>query len=222
MHDESGRVTIPGFYDDVADVPPDELAAWRKLPFDESGYAREIGAATLTGGEKGYSVLERIWSRPTLDANGIVGGYIGAGAKTVISSKASAKISCRLVPRQDPEKILAGVGQYLAEHKPAGCEVSLQVHSRARPVLLGTDAPGMAEARAALEEAFGAKPVFMRVGGSVPIAELFQRLLKIDPVFMGFGLPDDHIHSPNERMVLDQFYRGALAAAAMLQNAAAM
>jgi acetylornithine deacetylase/succinyl-diaminopimelate desuccinylase-like protein len=219
MHDAGGRVTIPGFYDDVVAVSSDERAAWKALPFDERDFAREAGVSELAGGEKGVPVLERIWARPTLDANGIVGGYTGVGSKTVIASKASAKVSCRLVARQDPDKVLAGVRRYLEEHAPAGCQVSMQVHTRARPVQFGTDAPCMAEARAALEEAFGAKSIMVRFGASVPISELFQRLLKVDPVLMGFGLPDDCIHSPNERMSLEQFYGGAVTSAALLQNA---
>ena len=218
MTDEHGRVTIPGFYDDVLEISPQERAAWSRLPFDEGALAAELGVPALAGGEKGFSVLERNWARPTLDANGIVGGYTAPGAKTVIPSRASAKISCRLVPAQEPEKVLAGVRQYLAEHAPAGCTVSLQVHTQARPVLLSQDAPGMKEAQAALEEAFGARPILVRNGASVPITELFQRLLGTDAVLMGFGLPNDSIHSPNERMVLEQFYRGAVAGAALLQN----
>jgi acetylornithine deacetylase/succinyl-diaminopimelate desuccinylase-like protein len=219
MHDENGRVTIPGFYDDIEPVSAEEIAAWRKLPFDESNFAREAGVSVLGGGEKALPVLERLWARPTLDANGIVGGYTGVGAKTVIASKASAKISCRLVAGQDPDKVLACARRYVEANVPAGCQVSMQVYTRARPVRFRADAPGMAEARGALEEAFCAKPVMIRFGASVPITELFQRLLGVDAVLMGFGLPDDCIHSPNERLALEQFYRGAVAAAALLGNA---
>jgi acetylornithine deacetylase/succinyl-diaminopimelate desuccinylase-like protein len=219
MHDDAGRITIPGFYDDVASVSQEERAAWQRLPFDERQYAKELGVPVLAGGEKGVPVLERLWTRPTLDANGIFGGYTGVGSKTVIPAQAGAKISCRLVPNQDPDKVLAGVRRYLEEHAPAGCQVSMQVYTRARPVVFRPDAPGMSETRAALEEAFGRQPVMVRFGASVPITELFQRLLGIDSVMVGFGLPDDNIHSPNERLVLDQFYRGAMTAAALLQNA---
>ena len=221
MHDAAGRVTIPGFYDGIRPVPPEERAAWALLPFDEARYAKDLGVSALAGGEKGLPALERLWTRPTLDANGIVGGYTGAGAKTVIAAKASAKVSCRLVPGQDPDEVIAGMKRYLREHCPAGCRVELQVHTRARPVLLRQDAPGMAESLAALAEAFGKKPVMVRFGASIPIAELFQRLLGTDPVLIGFGLPEDNIHSPNERLRLDQFHRGSAAYAALLQNAGA-
>jgi acetylornithine deacetylase/succinyl-diaminopimelate desuccinylase-like protein len=123
------------------------------------------------------------------------------------------------VPNQDPDKVLAGVRRYLESRAPAGCRVELQVHTRARPVILRHDAPGMTESRAALEEAFGRPPVMVRMGASVPITELFQRLLGIDSILLGFGLPDDNIHSPNERLRLDQFHRGAIAGAALFQNA---
>ena len=221
MHDADGRVTLSGFYDDIRPVPLQEQAAWRDLPFDEAKYAKELGVSELAGGEKGRPALERLWIRPTLDCNGIVGGYTGAGAKTVIAARASAKISCRLVPDQEPEKVLAGVRRYLDEHTPAGCRVEMQVHTRSRPVLLRQDAPGMAESCAALEEAFGKKPVMVRFGASIPIAELFQRLLGTDPVLLGFGLPEDNIHSPNEHLPLEQFYGGEITVAALLQNASA-
>ncbi|HUT59129.1 MAG TPA: dipeptidase [Phycisphaerae bacterium] len=218
MQDADGRVTLPGFYDDVLPLTDQERSAWADLPFDESAYARELGVDKAAGGETGYSILERRWARPTLDANGIVGGYIEPGAKTVIPARASAKVSCRLVPNQDPEKITAGMRQYLDANVPAGTRVELAVHATARPVMVSQDAPAMNAAKAALAEAFGAEPVMVRCGASVPITELFQRILGRDGVLMGFGLPADSIHSPNERFKLEQFYRGAVAAAALLQN----
>jgi acetylornithine deacetylase/succinyl-diaminopimelate desuccinylase-like protein len=220
MHDDAGRVTIPGFYDQVKPASAAERAAWGRLPFDEAGVAKSVGVAALAGGEKGIPVLERVWTRPTLDINGMVSGYTGAGAKTILPSKASAKVSCRLAPDQDPEKVIAGVRRHLDAHAPAGCRVDIHVHTSARPVLLRQDAPGMNEARAALEEAFGKPPAMVRMGASVPITELFQRLLGIDSVPTGFALPEDNMHAPNEHIRLDQFHRGIVAGAALYQNAA--
>ncbi len=220
MIDDDGRITIPGFYDDVVEATAREKAEWATLPFEESAYARELGVPALAGGEKARGVLERLWVRPTLDVNGIVGGYTGVGAKTVIPARAGAKVSCRLVPNQVPAKIVAGMRRYLADRAPAGCRVELAVHTQARPVLLREDAPAMPETAAALEEAFGRRPVPVRFGASVPITELFQRLLGVDPVLLGFGVPEDNIHSPNESFALEQFHRGTVTCAALLQNVA--
>ena len=218
MHDENGRITLPGFYDDVLEVGEQERRAWAVLPFDEGDYARSLGVDALSGGERGFSVLERRWARPTLDANGVVGGYTAAGSKTIIPAEARVKISARLVADQDPDKVAAGMAEFLAAHAPAGTSVSLQVHAKARPVLLPTDSPAMTAAKAALAEAFGQEPTLVRCGASVPVTELIQRLLGMDPVLMGFGLPDDNVHSPNEKFDLDQLWRGSIAAAAFLHN----
>lgn len=220
MHDADGRVTIPGFYDDVLELTDAERDQWNKLPFDEDAYAASCGVRVLGGGEKGFTTLERRWSRPTLDCNGIFGGYTGQGAKTIIPAAASVKITMRLVPNQDPQKILAACRKFVAEHTPPGVTAEVYVHGNARPVMLSTDSPAVNAAREALKEAFGREAAMIRCGASVPITEVFQRLLRIDPVLMGFGLPDDKIHSPNERFRLTQLWRGSQAAAAFMQNLA--
>jgi len=218
MHDADGRVTVPGFYDDVRPTSDAERAEWDKLPFDESEYARSLGVGALGAGEKGLPVLERRWGRPTLDANGIVGGYTDKGSKTIIPASASAKISMRLVPDQDPAKVVAGFREFVAAHTPPGVTAEVHVNAEARPVLLPLDSPAMDAGRAAMAEAFGRAPAMIRCGASVPVTEVIQRLLGLDAVLLGFGLPDDRIHSPNERFRLSQFHGGCLAAAAFLRN----
>jgi acetylornithine deacetylase/succinyl-diaminopimelate desuccinylase-like protein len=217
MHDDQGRVTLPGFYDDVRPLEAMEREFWRRLPFDEGQYAQELGTE-LAGGEKGVDVLVRRWARPTLDCNGITGGYQGEGAKTVIPAKASAKISMRLVSDQRPEKIVEGFRQYVLANTPPGLRANVAVHSMARPVMIPLDSPYMQTAQQALKEAFGKDPVLVREGASVPITELFQRILHVEPLLVGFGLPDDNLHSPNEHFHLEQYYGGIVAIAAALKN----
>ncbi|MFP4435409.1 MAG: dipeptidase [Phycisphaerae bacterium] len=216
MHDADGRVTLPGFYDDVAELTDAERAEWAALPFDEGEYAEAMGVTELGGGEKGYTALERRWGRPTLDCNGIVGGYTGPGDKTIIPSSASAKLSMRLVPDQDPARVFAGLERYVRENTPPGVEASVELHAGARAVMLATDSPAMRAARTACQEAFGRWPALIRCGASVPVTEVFQRLLGLDAVMLGLGLPDDNIHSPNERFKLSQLLGGAAASAALL------
>ncbi|MDY6913352.1 MAG: dipeptidase [Planctomycetota bacterium] len=218
MHDEAGSVTLPGFYDDVLVLSDAERRTWRRLPFDAEQYAASLGLTELAGGEKDYTVLERRWARPTLDCNGIVGGFIAAGAKTIIPSEASAKVSMRLVPNQDPHKIIEGFKRFVAEHTPPGMTATVQAGAEARAVLLRSDTAAVKAAVAALADAFGQKPAMIRCGASVPVAELIQRLLGLDAVLMGFGLPSDNVHSPNEHFRLEQLWRGSIAAAAMMQN----
>lgn len=218
LHDAAGRVTIPGFYDDVLPVSDAERRAWAGLPFDEAACAASLGVGELGGGERHRTALERRWARPTLDCNGIVGGYTGEGCKTIIPSRASAKLSMRLVPNQDPEKVTAALREFTAENAPPGVVVETEILAKARPVLLATDSPAMRAARAALKEAFGAEAAMIRCGASVPVTEQIQRLLGLDAVLMGFGLPDDNLHSPNERFRLAQLYQGAVASAAFLGN----
>ena len=221
MHDSGGRITLPGFYDDVTELGDDERRQWAKLPFDPAQYAASMGVDSLGGGEDGFSPLERLWSRPSLDCNGIVGGYTGAGTKTIIPSIASAKISMRLVPHQRPEKIVESMRRYISDNTPPGVTCEMEVHAGARPVLLGRDSPAAHAASDALTEAFGRPASMIRCGASVPVTELFQRILGLDAVMMGFGLPGDRLHSPNERFALKQFTRGSIAAAAFIGNLAA-
>ncbi len=218
LHDDHGRVMIPGFYDDVLPVSDADRHAWRQLPFDEAEYAASLGLDALSGGEKGLTALERIWGRPTLDCNGIVGGYTGPGSKTVIPARASTKISTRLVPNQDPARIVAGMKKFVADHTPAGIRSEVAVYAQARAVLLNRDGAAMRSAQAAVAEAFGRDPVFVRCGASIPVTELFQRLLGMDVVLLDIGLPEDNLHAPNERFSLEHLYRGAVASAAFMQN----
>ncbi len=220
LHDAAGRVTLPGFYDDVIELTESERAGWQELPFDESEYAQELGLELkdLAGGERDYSVLERRWGRPTLDANGIVGGYTQEGIKTVIPSTATVKVSTRLVPNQIPERIGEALQLYVERNTPTGCRAEIQAFGAGRPVRFALDSPAMRAGRGAIEEAFGRRPALIGCGASVPVTELFQRILGIDAVMLGYGLPSDQIHSPNERFRLDQLFGGAHATAAFLQR----
>jgi len=216
MQDATGRVTVPGFYDDVTPLSDAERQEWSKLPFDEKQYAASMGLTDLTGGEKGLSVLERRWARPTLDCCGIHGGYTGHGSKTIIPAHAMAKISCRLVSNQSPEKIIQALRQFVADRTPPGMKSEVISHTSARPVMLPTSSPVMTAAREAMTEAFGHATAMIRNGASVPITELFQRVLGLDAIMMGFGLPDDSLHAPNERFALSQLWGGAHASAAFM------
>ena len=202
------RVQIPRFYDDVEEPSDEEIESWVQLPFDEKEFLREkVGALALVG-EPGFAVLERLWSRPTLEVHGIVGGFMGEGAKTVIPAKASAKVSMRLVPRQDPEKVLQALREMVACLVPRGMRVEVKTHSTAEPVLMSPSHPLIQSAAAALTETFGQPAVFVRGGGSIPIVARFQQTLGIPVAMMGFGLPDDRLHSPNEKFHLPNFFSG--------------
>ncbi len=208
LKDREGKILIPGFYDDVRKPSDDELKAWRSLPFDEEEYReKEVGASKLVG-EKGYSVIERTWARPTLDVHGIVGGFIGAGAKTVIPAKATAKISMRLVPDMTPEKSFRQYKDYVEKIRPEGVTVDVRLIHSGEPSVIGTDNPYVKAATQALKEVWGKDTVFIRSGGSIPIVGDFEKHLKIPSVMMGFGLPDDGLHAPNEKFHIPNFHRG--------------
>ena len=218
MHDEAGRVTIDAFYDDVLPTTDEERKAWGKLPFDEAAYAASLGIERLAGGESGLGVLERIWARPTADCNGIFGGYTGLGSKTIIPARASAKVSMRLVPRQEPDKIVSAFRRFVAAHTPPSMKSSVSVQSASRPVLVPTGSPVVEAGRRALREAFGREAAMIRCGASVPATECIQRVLGIDTLVMGCTLPDDNHHAPNERYSLEMLHGTAVAAAALMQN----
>jgi acetylornithine deacetylase/succinyl-diaminopimelate desuccinylase-like protein len=208
LKDEQGRILIPGFYDDLVPPSPDELAAWRSLPFDEEHYRiSEVGARQLVG-EAGYSVLERTWARPTLDVHGIPGGFTGAGAKTVIPAKALAKVSMRLVPDMTPAKAFAQYKGFVEEIAPAGVDVQVRLIHSGDPCLIPVDNPYIRAATRALKEVWGRDTVFIRSGGSIPIVGDFARHLGLPSVMMGFGLPDDNLHAPNEKFHLKNFELG--------------
>jgi acetylornithine deacetylase/succinyl-diaminopimelate desuccinylase-like protein len=201
-----GKITIPGFYDDVVQPAAEEVASWDRVK-DEATLKRLMAVRALEG-EEGFSPAERTWGRPTLDVHGIVGGFVGEGSKTVIPARAKAKVSMRLVPKQDPGKIHDALVTYLQGLETPGVALSLVRLGQAPPVLAGVDHPGIAAARKAYVKSFGAEPVLVREGGSVPVTVDFQEALKPMLMLTGFGLPDDALHSPNEKMDLEQYHRG--------------
>ena len=214
LHDKDGRVNIPGFYDDVVPLSPAEREEWRKLNYDEEAMRKELALPGLCG-EAGYSALERRWARPTCDINGLSGGYQGHGAKTIIPAKASAKVSMRLVPNQDPKKIQAVFEKTIRERCPKYVSVEIVSHSGARAVVTPIDSPAMRKAAAAVQTGFGKAPVLIREGGSVPVVGYIKDILGLDTLLVGFGLPDDRVHSPNEKFDLDALYNGTRSVAAL-------
>jgi acetylornithine deacetylase/succinyl-diaminopimelate desuccinylase-like protein len=217
LHDEKGRVTIPGFYDDVVPLTETERALWRKLPFSDDDFAKRVGLKRSTG-EEGYSAIERKWARPTCDVNGITTGYQGPGAKTVIPSTASMKISMRLVPNQDPEKIQAAFEKAICAKCGDQVQVRFIWHGASKPVLVPIDSRPMQLAAEAVAQGFGIKPTLMREGGSIPVVGLIKQTLGIDTLLVGFGLPDDRVHSPNEKFDLDALHGGTRSAAVLYQK----
>jgi acetylornithine deacetylase/succinyl-diaminopimelate desuccinylase-like protein len=205
LKDREGRVHIPGFYDDVRPPAPEELEAWRGLPPEEDRLRAAVGTELV--GEPGFSSTERRWARPTLDVHGIVGGFTGQGSKTVIPARAKAKVSMRLVPDQDPARVLAGLRAAVASLATPGTRAEVIELGAAPPVRLRADHAGAAALRRAFEQAFGSPPVLVREGGSIPVTIDFQQALDTRLLVTGFGLPDDGLHSPNEHMSLEQFHR---------------
>lgn len=212
LKDDKNRITIPGFYDDVLELSEEERAAFAKLPFDLEHYKKDLEVKALRG-EKGFSTLERVWARPTLDINGITGGYQGEGAKTVLPSKASAKISMRLVPNQKSDDIVKKITDYLHHITPPTMKLKVNVLHGGEPVLVPIESASISAAMRALKKAFKTEPVFMREGGSIPIVGLFKDVLNAEVVLMGLGLPGDNIHSPNENFTLENFFGGIKASA---------
>ena len=208
LKDRDGRILIPGFYDDVKAPSPEEHAAWARLPFDEAEYREtEIGSPALVG-EPEYGVLERTWARPTLDVHGMPGGFTGAGAKTVIPAKAVAKVSLRLVPGMTTERAFSQYKAFVEELAPPGVTVKVQLIHSGEPTLIGTDNSYLHAAAEALEAVWGTKAVYVRSGGSIPIVGDLARHLRLPSVMMGFGLPDDNLHAPNEKFNLANFHKG--------------
>ena len=206
-HDENNHITIPGFYDDVIEATPSERAKMAKAPFDETAYQKDLGIQSLWG-EKEYSTNERTGIRPTLEVNGIWGGYTGEGAKTVLPSKAFAKISCRLVPNQSSVTITKKILNYFTSIAPAGVTVKASEHHGGEPYMTPIDSNAYRAAAKAIETTFGKEPIPVRGGGSIPICSLFEKELGLKIVFMGFGLDSDNLHSPNEKYDLFNFYKG--------------
>ena len=211
--DADGRIQIPGFYDQVAEPAAAEIESWKSLPFDESAFlVKEVGSSCLTG-EQDRMVLERVWSRPTLEVHGIAGGFTGAGAKTVIPATATAKVSMRMVPDQDPDKMFEAFCAWVAANTPQGIKTKVTKLSSGPAVVVNPDHPAIQTAAEAFQDVLGSQCVFIRSGGSVPIVGDFAHQLGIPTVMMGFGLPDDGLHSPNEKFKLENFYQGTMTVA---------
>ncbi|MEK7408967.1 MAG: dipeptidase [Acidobacteriota bacterium] len=218
LKDRQGHILIPGFYDRVVPPSQKEKDAWARLPFDEQEYReKEMGARELTG-EPEYPVLERVWARPTLEVHGIRGGFTGEGAKTVIPARAVAKVSMRLVADQRPEEAAGQLQCAVAGACPKGVSAEFKVLHAAGPSLVDPDSRFIRAAAEAMQEVFGKETVYIRSGGSIPIVGVFQQHLGIPSVLMGFGLPDDNLHAPNEKFHLPNFYRGIEAAARFLEK----
>jgi len=206
--DANGHIQIPGIYNDVEPPSAEEKESWKHLPFDEDEYLKNVVGSTALTGEPGYSVFERTWARPTFEVHGIAGGFTGTGAKTVIPAKAIAKVSIRLVPRQDPAKVLRAVEQWVKENAPRGIQCEIRVLSSGPGLMVNTDHPAIRVAAKAFSDIFGKPTVFTRSGGSIPIVGDFANHLGIPTILMGFGLPDDGLHSPNEKYCIRNYYDG--------------
>ena len=207
IHDADGRVTIPGFYDGVEETPTQVLKSWESLGETAESFLGPIGLS-IPSGEKGRSVLELVWARPTAEFNGISGGYTGKGFKTVIAAEASAKVSFRLVHKQDPKKIRAAFRTFVEERIPADCSVEFHPHGGSPAIQLSYDSPFLTKAKDALSDEWGKQAVMIAMGGSIPIVGDFQKYLGMESLMVGFGLSDDRIHSPNEKYDLKSFHKG--------------
>jgi acetylornithine deacetylase/succinyl-diaminopimelate desuccinylase-like protein len=208
--DANGIIQIPGIYEGVEEPAPAERDSWNGLPFREQDFlAKEVGSSELIG-EPGRSVLERIWSRPTFEVHGIAGGFTGAGAKTVIPAKATAKVSFRLVPRQDPDKVVSAFQEWVRRHTPRGIHTEVRILSASPGLVVNPEHPAIQVAARAFSDVFGQPTVFIRSGGSIPVVGDFASHLGIPTILMGFGLPDDGLHSPNEKYKLENYYKGIM------------
>jgi acetylornithine deacetylase/succinyl-diaminopimelate desuccinylase-like protein len=217
MKDKSGRIKIPGFYDDVRPLKDEERAEWKRLPFNETRYRKELGAPKLFG-ETGYTTLERVWARPTFEVNGLLAGFTGQGAKTVIPATAMAKVSMRLVPDQDPAKVADLFEAHMKKVTPKTVELTLTRMHGGKPWMADFDNPFVQAAGRAIERGFGKTPVFNREGGSIPVVSTFQQELGVPSVLFGVGLPDENAHAPNEKLDLGNFHSGVIAAAFLYEE----
>jgi acetylornithine deacetylase/succinyl-diaminopimelate desuccinylase-like protein len=220
MKDRGGRVKIPGFYDDVRPLRDEERQAWASLPFNEKQYRKDFGIPKLSG-EADYSTLERTWARPTLEVNGLLSGFTGEGAKTVLPAVAMAKISMRLVPDQDPNKIAALFTSYVEKIAPKTVELTVTRMHGGKPWMTSFDNRFVQAAGRAIEKGFGRKPIFTREGGSIPVVSTFQEELGVPAVLFGVGLPDENAHAPNEKLDLSNFHNGVIACAHLYQELSA-
>ncbi len=207
LHDKNGRITVPGFYDKVVKLTKKERDSFAKLPWSDKKFAKDLGVKELYG-EAGFTTLERLWARPTLECNGIWGGFIGEGAKTVLPSKASAKISMRLVPNQQSAEIAKLFERYIKSIVPKSVTVNVRNLHGGEPAITPIDHPAVRSAITALEKGFGKRPLYQREGGSIPIVVQFKKILGLDTVLLGFGLPDENAHAPDEFLCLDNYFGG--------------
>jgi acetylornithine deacetylase/succinyl-diaminopimelate desuccinylase-like protein len=219
LHKPDGSVNIPGFYDDVIKLNETEKSQWSKLPLDEKKYAQELKLPAVSG-EAGFTTLERVWARPTLDVNGLTSGYQGHGAKTVLPSKASAKVSMRLVSNQNPQKIRELLEKTVRERAPKNVKIEFANYGCAEPVIVPIDNRATQLAGEALQIGFNQKPTFTRCGGTIPVVGTIKNVLGIDTLLVGFGLPDDRVHAPNEKFDLAALHHGTRTAAALYERLA--
>src|SRR6478609_7603 len=217
MKDRGGRVKIPGFYDDVRALSDEERAAWKRLPFNETKYRKELGAPKLFG-ESGYTTLERVWARPTFEVNGLLSGFTGEGAKTVLPAIAMAKISMRLVPNQEPEKIAKLFEDYVRKLAPKTVELKFTNMHGGKPWMTSFDNPYVQAASRAIEKGFNKTPVLTREGGSIPVVSTFQEELGLPSVLFGVGLPDENAHAPNEKLDVANFHGGIISSAFLYEE----
>jgi acetylornithine deacetylase/succinyl-diaminopimelate desuccinylase-like protein len=215
LQDDNGRIQLPGFYDKVKPISNAQRAQWDALGFDEQAFLGKVGL-TEPVGERGYSALERLWARPTADINGIWGGYTGVGSKTVIASEASAKVSFRLVPGQDPQEVAAQFKRFITERLPAGATVEFQDFTRSPGIEVNTDSPWVRAAQTILADEYGKPAILMGCGGSIPVVTSLRSVLGLDSLLMGFGLDDDQVHSPNEKFEQRCFHHGIRSHARLL------
>jgi len=217
MKDRGGRIKIPGFYDDVRPLQEEERREWASLPFNERKYKKDFGIPKLFG-ESRYTTLERTWARPTFEVNGLLSGFTGEGAKTVLPAVAMAKVSMRLVPDQDPNKIADLFQAYVEKVTPKTVELKVTRMHGGKPWMTSFDNPFVQAAGRAIEKGFGRKPVFTREGGSIPVVSTFQEELDLPSVLFGVGLPDENAHAPNEKLDLSNFHNGIIASAYLYEE----
>lgn len=219
LHDDQGRIQIPGFYDSVVELTDEEREQFASLPFDEAAWLADLGT-DAPWGETGFSTNERRWARPTCDINGIHGGYAGEGPKTIVPSKATAKITCRLVPDQNAAQLTESLKQFLADHIPPGLKFEFTSQHGAPASVADLNSPYMAAAKSAIEKSFGKTPVMIREGGSIPVVGSFKQILGVDTLLLGWGQNSDNLHSPDEHFSIEDFHRGTVASACLWQELA--